>query len=403
MKRKILILGGNIYQKELIVKAKQHGLFVISLDNRPDNQGHLHSDKYYNISTVDYNKVLQIAKEENINAITSAASDVALSTIGYVNDNLNLSGINFLQANLFTDKLKFRNHLKSTKLAPIYFKEVSSVDDIINVLYEFKKTLLIKPVKSSGSKGVKVIDFNDVKEKHKLNLLLQEAKNYSIDNRVLVEEYFHGKNCSAEGYLENGKIQSITFSEKLTTEHPTRVPIQHIVPAPINEKIYNRFCCFIETLFQSVKLYDSIFNLDVIINDIDFNIIEVSPRTGGNCIPDIIKYHSGTDMFEVALNIALGNKISPKKKCGHGFVGVRLLRSDISGKLKDVSYNNHIVSKFKNFVLETMIDYNPGDEIAAFTNGSHRIGHIILKSDKIAHLRNLLNEADNYFRWEINV
>ena len=118
---------------------------------------------------------------------------------------------------------------------------------------------------------------------------------------------------------------------------------------------------------------------------------------------DTGKYYSGTDMHEVALNMALGNKISPREKCGHNFVGVRLLRSGISGRLKNVSHNNHIVSKLKNFKLETMIDYNPGDEIAVFTNGSHRIGHIILKSDKIAHLRNLLNEADNYFRWEIDV
>jgi len=403
MKRKILILGGNIYQKELIIKARQCGFFVISLDNRPDNQGHLHSDKYYNISTVDHDKVLQIAKAENINAIISAASDVALSTIGYVNDNLNLSGINYSQADIFTDKLKFRNHLKFTELAPISFKEVSSADDIINALYKFKKTLLIKPVKSSGSKGVKVIDFNDTIDKDKLDLLLQEAKNYSINNRVLVEEFFRGKNYSAEGYLVNGKIQNITFSEKLTTEHPAKVPIQHIVPAQINKKTYNKICCFIETLFLSVNLCDSVFNLDVIINSVDFNIIEISPRTGGNCIPDIIKYHSGTDMLEIALNMALGNKIPAQKNSGFNFVGVRLLRSGISGELNNVSSNNHIVSKLKDFELETMIDYNPGDKIDAFTNGSHRIGHIILKSNGIEHLRDLLNEADNYFQWEINV
>ena len=76
MKKKIIILGGNIYQK-----ARKRGLFVISLDNRPENKGHIHSDKYYNISTVNKNDILQIAEEENISAITSAASDIALPTI----------------------------------------------------------------------------------------------------------------------------------------------------------------------------------------------------------------------------------------------------------------------------------------------------------------------------------
>ena len=59
----ILILGGAHHQIPVIKKSKELGHFTITCDYLPKNPGHIFSDKYYNVSTRDKEKILEIAKE----------------------------------------------------------------------------------------------------------------------------------------------------------------------------------------------------------------------------------------------------------------------------------------------------------------------------------------------------
>ncbi len=84
MNKKIMLLGGNYFQMTATKAAKNLGCHVISVDYLPNNPAHKFADEYYNISTIDKNAVLTLAKKLKIDGIWSYASDVSAPTVAYV-------------------------------------------------------------------------------------------------------------------------------------------------------------------------------------------------------------------------------------------------------------------------------------------------------------------------------
>lgn len=64
-----LFLGGAYAQIPIIREAKQRGIYIITCDYLPNNPGHQLADEYYNISTTDVEKVLQLAKDKQVDFV----------------------------------------------------------------------------------------------------------------------------------------------------------------------------------------------------------------------------------------------------------------------------------------------------------------------------------------------
>ena len=76
-RKKILFLGGSKFQVPPLIYAKNKGYEVITCDYSPGNPGHKFADKYYNVSTTDYEAVLEVALKEKVDGIVAYASDPA--------------------------------------------------------------------------------------------------------------------------------------------------------------------------------------------------------------------------------------------------------------------------------------------------------------------------------------
>ena len=64
--KKLLILGGSRYAVPVIETAHRLGIYVITADYLPDNIAHKYSDEYVNVSIIEKEKVLAVAKELKI-------------------------------------------------------------------------------------------------------------------------------------------------------------------------------------------------------------------------------------------------------------------------------------------------------------------------------------------------
>ena len=60
--KKLLMLGGSLYQTFAIKEAKRLGYYVITADYLPSNPGHKYADEYHNVSTTDKEAVLNWQK-----------------------------------------------------------------------------------------------------------------------------------------------------------------------------------------------------------------------------------------------------------------------------------------------------------------------------------------------------
>ena len=109
-KDKITFLYDNKNAEKLGVAARE---FVMREYSVEKNMSIYHgvcsdamfADKVIYENTVDYEKILEVAKAEKIDGIVTAGTDVAVITIGKVCDELGLSGISFEAAKVASNKI----------------------------------------------------------------------------------------------------------------------------------------------------------------------------------------------------------------------------------------------------------------------------------------------------------
>ena len=85
-----MLLGGIRYLLPVIKAAHEQGYYVITADYLPDNIAHKYSDEYVNVSIINNEAVLKIAKEKEIDGIMSFGVDPGVVTASYVQNQMNL-------------------------------------------------------------------------------------------------------------------------------------------------------------------------------------------------------------------------------------------------------------------------------------------------------------------------
>lgn len=152
--KKLMSLGGNYFQQTLVKRAKEMGIYVIDVDYLPDNPAHKYADEYHNISIVEKEQVLELARKLKIDGIVSYASDVGAPTAAYVAEKMGLPTNPYDTVLLMARKHLFHPFLKKRGFYVPRVQEVYSDQDVLNFYNSVNKDVIIKPVNSSGSKGV---------------------------------------------------------------------------------------------------------------------------------------------------------------------------------------------------------------------------------------------------------
>lgn len=391
-KKKLLILGATINQLPLVMKAKNRRIYTITADNVPENICHKYSDEFLNISTPDRDQILKYAKSQKIDGIITCASDLALPTVSYISNKMNLSSVSneavltTINKDLFR-KFQVKHQIKCPK-SYIFL-------DMKKALTKYKmlsdKKWVVKPVDSSGSKGVSLIksmNLNDYKQ------IVQKAFSFSRCNKIIIEEYITGLNCSIDGFINNGKIGYMCITNKYLTPSPGLIPVCHTLPSKLPKSIQYLIKKEIIRILRLLKVETSPFDFDIIVSDTnEIYVLEMSLRVGGNCIPHIIKYSYGEDIYEQAISFAVNEKINYQNtKRYDGYTGVFLIRSPKSGILNSISSKEFLYKKYGSYIKEIVFDYSIGNKVAKFTQGNNRLGHVILQAPSELKLHELYEQ-----------
>ena len=218
-KKRMLFLGGIMQQIPAIQKAKELGYFVITCDYLPDNPGHKYADEYHNVSTTDLDAVLKLAKGLKIDGIVAYASDPAAPTAAYVAEKMGLPGNPYESVKLLTEKDLFRGFLQKHGFTCPQAGGYTTYEAALADIDRFKFPVMVKPVDSSGSKGVvKIYD------KSELMAAVDEALSYSRGKRFVVEEFIvkKGYQVSGDGFSVDGKLVFTSYGNELYSGKGTR-------------------------------------------------------------------------------------------------------------------------------------------------------------------------------------
>lgn len=391
--KKIMILGAGTYQVPLIRTAKRLGIYTIVVSIPGNYPGFAIADKVYYENTTDWEKILEIAKEEKIDGIITAGTDVAVITIGKVCDELGLCGLSYEGAKIATNKLMMKTVYEKYGVRTAKYRKIAFDNPrMFEIIDELTLPLIFKAVDSSGSRGI-----TRVNSREEFEDAIACAKKYTRQDYFIVEEFIEGEEYGAQAFVYDGKVQFIMPHGDYVFHGNTGVPIGHWVPYELDEAIIEDTRVQLELAIKAMGLNNCAINADFILKDNKAYVLEIGGRSGATCLAESTSIYYGFDYYEKILLAALGEK--DIDFTGKGFVpnASHLLMSDRDGIVRSIVNENEEDPN----IYEIQFDCGVGDEVNKFRIGPHRIGHVVTKGETLQEAVDLLEKAMDKIKIEV--
>ena len=392
--KKILFLGGSTFQLPPIIYSLNKGYYVITLDKNKNCPGFICSNESYEISIDNKNEVLKLAKKLKIDAVVAFASDKAALTASYISEKLKLPGNPLKAVKLLTHKDLYKRFLQKNNFFVPNFKTYSSKIKAYKFAKKMKLPIFIKPIDSSGSKGV-----TKLKNFKNFNTAFNNALKFSQKKRIIIEESITRKHYQIAGdaFVMKGKLVFACLADEhfnegldgLITIGPS-FPTTH--KKDILKKIYNQ----VQKIIKLIGLKMGALNFDIII-DKNNNpyLFEIGPRNGGGLVPTLIKNSTGVDLIKYTVEIALGTKLKLLKfKNSKSYWSSFIVHSEKKGIFKKLFLNKSL----KKNIIEKNLFINPGEKVEKYNDSRHALGYLLLKFNKLSSMLNLYKTPNKYVR-----
>ena len=392
--KRILMLGGSHFQIPAIKYARNAGYHVITADYLPNNPGHKYSHEYFNVSTIDLNAILKLATELRIDGIISYASDPGAPTAAFVAEKLSLPGNPYESVRILQRKDLFRKFLKDNHYLVPESKSFTSLYIAKDFAMKRLKTasIVVKPADSSGSKGVsKVSDIIAFEKAY------QEAEIYSMSKMVVVEDFIEKAiyEMDGDGFVWQGKLSFACFGNQHNDIEcnpyvPMGISFPYIQEKSTQKKAYD----IIESILTKLNMEVGGLNIEYLTDkDGNIYILEIGPRSGGNLIPEVIKYATGIDLIAFSVDGAMGKDCSELKMVEtDGFYSSYILHAKKDGIVKKININPTVKTK----ILQQNILVKPGDKVKKFDGSNNTLGTFVLKFDNQEVMINYLDRMTDY-------
>ena len=393
------MLGGSLYQIYAIKEAKRLGYYVITCDYCPNNPGHRFADEYHNVSTTDMKAVLQLARELHIDGIVAYASDPAAPTAAYVAEKMGLPTSPYKSVEILSNKDLFRAFLQNNGFNSPMAKGFSNIKEAKASTELFNLPVMIKPVDSSGSKGItKLINWSD------LDTAIEEALSYSRSKRFIIEEFIvkKGHQISGDAFSINGRLAFSCFGNEFYGPKGDKdfAPLGECWPFQMEQRYIDDLSEQLQRLFTLLGMQSNAYNVEAIVGqDEKVYLLEVGARSGGSLIPQVIEYATGVNLVTYVIKASMGEDCSdlqmvPVKGCWSNY----MVHSNVSGKFKSIHFD-------ENFKKEHLVDWvteiKEGDEIHRFRGAQDCIGELILGYENVEQMFEIIRDIEHYIHIEI--
>lgn len=391
--KRVLMLGGSTSQVIAIKKAKAMGLYVIICDYLPDNPGQYAADEFYQVSTTDKEAVLELARTLDLDAVICYASDPAAPTAAYVCEKLGLPTSPYESVMILSNKDTYRDYLQKHSFCTPRSASFTEYEALERDIESFRFPVMIKPVDSSGSKGI-----NKVTSREELKAAWDDAIRYTRAKRVLAEEFVEkeGYQVSGDGFSVDGILKFRCFGNEFYSSNGIKeyVPLGECWPSVLSSRLQDKIHAEVQRLITCLGMKTGAYNIEVILDkDENVYIMELGARNGGSLIPQITEYATGVDMVEYTIKAALGEDCSDlEMKEPTGFWSNYMVHSKKTGKLKRITLSEEIRDNY----VEISTDYKPGDQVYAFENSGHAIGEMVFK---YSSMKEMLYKVEHLTEW----
>lgn len=298
-----IVLGGTFPHKALIKNLQQRGYYTILVDYYENPPAKKVADEHIRESTLDQERVLEIARNRDVELVISVCIDQANVTACYVAEKLGLpapygyeTALSVTNKGLMKGKM-VRNGIPTSKY--IFVDDISGFESS-----GLNFPVVVKPADSNSSKGVrKACDYSE------LSRFLEDALKISRGDEAIIEEYKEGREIGVDCFIKNKEATILMTRErrKMAADGDSIQQIQgSLWPADLAERNHSDLKKIAEKIAHAFDLNNTPLMIQAIVNGNDINVIEFAPRIGGGENYRIIKLHTGFDIINSAVDSFLG-------------------------------------------------------------------------------------------------
>lgn len=393
MKKTLMVIGAGKYQLPVIIKAKEMGLKVLATDLNPKAQGFEYADFYKVVDVKDAETNLEIAKEFAIDGVISIVSELSITTVAYIAEQLGLPGLQYEAAVAATNKAIMRTKFLEAGLSSPRFFKVNTKEEATTAALRLGLPVVMKPTDNSGSRGV-----TKVEKLADLEFSWGLAKENSRSGDIIVEQFLEGTEMTIEALSYKREHQVLAMSSKKRIPFPYCVSIDLTYPPPFSKEILSAVRELVISALNAIGIDVGPTHSEVILTEQGPVLLEIAARGGGyGVFSEIIPLVSGVDVVKECINLALGYEadIIPK------FSKAAVLRFFNLPQGRLVAIAGLEKARAVDGVHKIELDVAPGDVINPIVSDGTRHGLIIAFGDTREMAVHRADKAETAVRFEI--
>ena len=305
--KKMLILGSNVLADEAVTYVRDNGGEAIVADYLPvkDSPAKALADEHFEISTADTDKLIDLCRNEKMDAVFSGISEFNLLHAMRVQEGIgNRFYFNIDQWDQIEKKDLFRALCEKYDVpAPkTYFAgtiEDYRTFDRSQLVFPF----VVKPVDCAASDGVTIC-----KDKNLFDEAVEDAFKLSSCGRIIIEKYIEGYEFTAHYTILNGKAALSTidnrYPEALHDGSVTTIPIARVYPSLFIKSYVEKVNEKMVSLCEGIGLEDAVLFIQGIYNDQEeeFYIFEAGLRPAAEAPCRFTEKLSGQNHYKMIID-----------------------------------------------------------------------------------------------------
>ena len=394
-----MLLGGIRYLLPVIAAAHEQGYYVITADYLPDNIAHKYSDEYVNVSIIDKEAVLNVAREKQIDGIMSFGVDPGVVSASYVQNQMGLPSFGpYESVCILQNKDKFRAFLSEHGFNVPRAKGYTNAADAMADANQWDYPIIVKPTDAAGSKGVTRVD-----DAEHLRAAVEYAFEKSLVGHIIIEDFIEKQGCSSDTdcFSENGTLKFVSFCAQRFDLHAANpyTPAAYSWPSTFTQEQESYLTAEIQRLITLLGMKTVVYNIETRIapNGKPY-IMELTPRGGGNRLCEMLRYATGVDMITAITRFVVGDSVPTiEQKPYNGHWAEIILHAD-----KDGIFDRLVISKeLPAEVIEEDLWVKKGDKVDSFEGANNAIGTLVLRFNTVEELENAITNQSEWLNVKV--
>lgn len=304
--KKLLILGGIQLSNNIIDSCRKQGVHTIVADYLPDSPAKKNADESYLVSTTDVDAVVKLGQELQVDGIFTNYMDSMMTYCAQAAQRLGLPYYaTEEQIAITTDKRRFKDCCAANGVPTVaeYAYEAGSRD-----FRQFTYPVIVKPVDSSGGKGISVCGSAE-----EFPAAYEKALSFSKQKKIIVERYMTGDEVCIYYVVQDGEISFSAMCDRNTCheqEDVAQVPTAYIFPS----KYLDMYCATadasVRRMLRAMGIQNGVVFLQAFADERQVYMYEMAFRFAGAQEYRIIRANSGYDLMDMMVRHALTGKMT---------------------------------------------------------------------------------------------